>query len=136
MLLERYNIPPLIDQPESANEGRFSLQLRVLEIFASWLGEHRLLEEEPHIAGRLTELLNGVNDPRLTATAESLHQMIERLVIIHLRFKGSFCLFSFMSRHLLHLESWQQLGLPRKQGSPRHTEMSYQKWIQLISRSS
>ena len=92
MLLERYNTPPLIDLPESANEEqivqiRFPLQLRVLEIFASWLEEHRLLEEEPHIAGRLTEFLNGVNDPSLTATAESLHKTIQRLVIIHLRFE-------------------------------------------------
>jgi son of sevenless-like protein len=86
MLLERYHTPPN-DFPDI--EGTewihvsFSLRLRVLEIFAAWLEEHRLLEEEPYIASRLTEFLKGVDDPSLTGTAGLLLQTIERLVIIY-----------------------------------------------------
>ena len=73
MLLEHY-----FAYPSAAH-----YRLRVLEIFTSWLEEHRLLEEEPDIAGRLTEFLTGLNDVSLAKQIQSLLHSIQRLVIFH-----------------------------------------------------
>jgi son of sevenless-like protein len=87
MLLEQYYSPPPKDLPETATvvwiaRVRLPLRLRILEIFSAWLEEHRLLEEEPYIAGRLIEFLNSIDDSSLAGNAESLLQTIQRLVII------------------------------------------------------
>jgi son of sevenless-like protein len=87
MLLERYYTSPPSDLPETASAEwiarvRLPLRLRVLEIFAAWLEEQRLLEEEPHIGSRLMEFLNSVDDASLAGNAESLLQTMQRLVII------------------------------------------------------
>lgn len=50
----------------------------VLTIFTMWLEDHRLLEEEPHIAQRLTNFLNDVIPP-LAVTAKLIVKSIERL---------------------------------------------------------
>lgn len=89
MLLEQYYASPPNNLPETANAEwisrvRFPLRLRILEIFGLWLEEHRLLEEEPHIASRLTDFLKDIDDAFLTRTAESLIKTIQRLVTIHL----------------------------------------------------
>jgi hypothetical protein len=141
MLLERYYAPPPSDLPETANAEwiahvRLPLRLRVLEIFAAWLEEHRLLEEEPCIAGRLVEFLNSIDDAPLTGKAESLLQTIQRLVTIPSVVRDRPANSIFFLRHLLHPASWQQPYLPRKQESLKHTKMTYQRWIPLISWNS
>ncbi|TFK77505.1 ras GEF [Pluteus cervinus] len=85
MLVERYRM----NHPEQAEgaeyedwKERFLLptQKRVLTIFTMWLEDHRLLEEEPHIAGRMTEFLTFIAPPSLLATtAKLIIQSIERL---------------------------------------------------------
>ncbi|TFK41935.1 ras guanine nucleotide exchange factor domain-containing protein [Crucibulum laeve] len=54
-------------------------QKRVLTIFTMWLEDHRLLEEEPHIAGELTKFLALITTPPLAITAKLIVQTIERL---------------------------------------------------------
>jgi hypothetical protein len=137
MLLERYHAPPPSDLPETAIASwiahvRFPRRLRVLETFAAWLEDHRLLDEEPYVAGRLTEFLKNVDDASLTGTAESLLQAIQRLVMTHPLARDRPANKVFVLRHLLRPANWQQPYLPRKQGNLRHTKMSYQRWIQLI----
>ncbi len=53
----------------------------VLTIFTMWLEDHRLLEEEPHIAQLLTDFLNNVTSP-LAMAARLIVKSIERLVSI------------------------------------------------------
>ncbi|KAK0246451.1 ras guanine nucleotide exchange factor domain-containing protein [Armillaria nabsnona] len=50
----------------------------VLTIFTMWLEDHRLLEEEPHIAQLLTDFLNNVTSP-LAVAARLIVKSIERL---------------------------------------------------------
>ncbi|KAK0466321.1 ras guanine nucleotide exchange factor domain-containing protein [Desarmillaria tabescens] len=50
----------------------------VLTVFTMWLEDHRLLEEEPHIAQHLTDFLNDVTPP-LAVTAKLIVKSIERL---------------------------------------------------------
>ncbi|KAK0481525.1 ras guanine nucleotide exchange factor domain-containing protein [Armillaria novae-zelandiae] len=50
----------------------------VLTIFTMWLEDHRLLEEEPHIAQLLTDFLNNVTPP-LAVAARLIVKSIERL---------------------------------------------------------
>ncbi|RDB29470.1 Cell division control protein 25 [Hypsizygus marmoreus] len=54
-------------------------QRRVLMIFTMWLEDHRLLEEEPHIAQRLTEFLRLIVTPPLASMARLLIKTIQRL---------------------------------------------------------
>lgn len=56
-----------------------SIQRTVLTIFTMWLEEHRLLEEEPHIAQRMTGFLRLSVLPPLSTMAKQLMQTIERL---------------------------------------------------------
>lgn len=57
-------------------------QRLVLNIFTIWLQDHRLLEEEPHIAQRLTGFLTQITitTPSLAQKAQLILQSIERLV--------------------------------------------------------
>ncbi|THV06545.1 ras GEF [Dendrothele bispora CBS 962.96] len=54
-------------------------QHEVFTLFTLWLEEHRLLEEEPHIAGRLTEFVNSITTGPHTSVANGIFQTIKRL---------------------------------------------------------
>ncbi|KAF8204304.1 ras guanine nucleotide exchange factor domain-containing protein [Mycena galopus ATCC 62051] len=55
-------------------------QRRTLTLFTMWLQDHRLLEEEPHIAQRLTEFLTKIMQPQsLALTARLIIRSIEDL---------------------------------------------------------
>jgi len=141
MLLEQYYTTPPRDLPETTTvvwiaRVRLPLRLRILEIFSTWLEEHRLLEEEPYIAGRLIEFLNSIDDISLAGNTESLLQTIQRLVIIPSVTKDHTSNSLFTLRLLRHPASWRQPYPLRKQGSPRHTKMSYQRWTHWTSWNS
>jgi son of sevenless len=56
-------------------------QSRVLVVFAMWLQNHELLQEEPHIAQRLTDFLSSILETgEHSSTAKSILQNLERLV--------------------------------------------------------
>ncbi|KAJ7750235.1 ras guanine nucleotide exchange factor domain-containing protein [Mycena metata] len=67
-----------------AEEWREKMQLptqrRTLTLFTMWLQDHRLLEEEPHIAQRLTDFLTHIVSPQpLALTAKLIIRSIEDL---------------------------------------------------------
>ncbi|KAJ7070620.1 ras guanine nucleotide exchange factor domain-containing protein [Mycena amicta] len=69
---------------EQADEWRDKMQLptqrRILTLFTMWLQDHRLLEEEPHIAQRLTDFLTQITQPPpLALTAKLIIRSIEDL---------------------------------------------------------
>ena len=84
MLVQRYHQ----ESPEKLSIAEFQewrnhaigIQKSVLTICAMWLEDHRLLEEEPHIARRMTEFLRLIVLPPLSTMAKQLIQTIERLV--------------------------------------------------------
>lgn len=86
MLVEKYRM----DHPSGINEEEFvewkekcrlPTQRRVLTLFTIWLEDHRLLEEEPHIAQRLTDFLSLITPPApLSPAAKLIMQSIKRLV--------------------------------------------------------
>jgi son of sevenless-like protein len=56
-------------------------QKRVLTALTAWLEDYRLLQEEPHIAQRLTDFLRQIMEPDpLALTARLILQSLERLV--------------------------------------------------------
>ncbi len=56
-------------------------QRTVMTVFTMWLEDHRLLEEEPHIAQKLTDFLNLIPQRNVMATtAKLIMQSIKRLV--------------------------------------------------------
>ncbi|KAJ7269310.1 ras guanine nucleotide exchange factor domain-containing protein [Mycena haematopus] len=85
LLVARYQM----ERPEhltdvQAEEWREKMQLptqrRTLTLFTMWLQDHRLLEEEPHIAQRLTDFLNKIMQPQsLALTAKLIIRSIEDL---------------------------------------------------------
>jgi len=84
MLTERFHLKPpkSLTEPERRDwkvNLRLPVQKRVLEVFSIWLEENRLLEEEPHIAKRLTDFLSCVNGSPLQVTAEAIIKTVERL---------------------------------------------------------
>lgn len=84
MIVDRYRD----DHPKDLSSHEFDIwrrhsiasQRRVLMTLTLWLEDHRLLEEEPHIAQRLTNFLNLITTPPLAAEATRLLESIERLV--------------------------------------------------------
>ncbi|KAJ7687418.1 ras guanine nucleotide exchange factor domain-containing protein [Mycena rosella] len=77
VLVARYHM----DRPEhltdeQAEEWRERMQLptqrRTLTLFTMWLQDHRLLEEEPHIAQRLTDFLKHIVQPQPLALTAKL----------------------------------------------------------------
>lgn len=86
MLVDIYRM----DHPDDLTDSEFQewkekcllpKQRLVLTIFTIWLEDHRLLEEEPHIAQRLTDFLNLITTPApLALTAKLIIQSVERLV--------------------------------------------------------
>ncbi|KAF8665435.1 hypothetical protein AX16_000454 [Volvariella volvacea WC 439] len=85
MLVERYRF----DDPQNVSDAEYEewkekrqipTRQRVLVIFTMWLEDHRLLQEEPHIAQRLTNFLQSIVAPLpLATTAKLILQSIERL---------------------------------------------------------
>lgn len=85
LLLDRFSMtrPDNLNQVEVEDWKRRCLiptQRHVLDVFNLWLEEHRLLEEDPHIAQRLPDFIRQVATPRLPAEGQALLQNIERLV--------------------------------------------------------
>jgi len=85
MLLDRYHTPPPNNLSDSACAEwiigvRLPLRLRVLEVVNAWLEDHRLLEEEPHIARRLSHFLRNLDDQALSGTAERILETLKSLV--------------------------------------------------------
>jgi son of sevenless len=86
LLVEQYES----DHPAGLNSVQFEewkekrmrmVQNRVLTLFTMWLEDHGLLDEEPHIAGRLTNFLSLIVAPHpLALTAKLILQDVERLV--------------------------------------------------------
>lgn len=84
MLVERYGK----ESPENLTTVQFQgwrnraigIQQSVLTICTMWLEDHRLLEEEPDTAQRMTEFLRLIILPPLSTLAKQLIQTIERLV--------------------------------------------------------
>jgi son of sevenless-like protein len=89
MLVARYHMERPEDlTAEQADEWRDKMQLptqrRTLTLFTMWLQDHRLLEEEPHIAQRLTDFLTHIMQPQpLALTAKLIIRSIEDLVSIY-----------------------------------------------------
>ncbi|KAK7063870.1 ras guanine nucleotide exchange factor domain-containing protein [Favolaschia claudopus] len=85
LLVARYNMErPEHLTDEQADEWRDKMQLptqrRTLTLFTMWLQDHRLLEEEPHIAQRLTDFLQSIMQPQsLALTAKLIVRSIEDL---------------------------------------------------------
>ncbi|KAJ7116791.1 ras guanine nucleotide exchange factor domain-containing protein [Mycena crocata] len=85
MLVARYHMErPEHLTDEQAEEWREKMQLptqrRTLTLFTMWLHDHRLLEEEPHIAQRLTDFLVHIVQPQpLALTAKLIIRSIEDL---------------------------------------------------------
>ncbi|KAJ7361302.1 ras guanine nucleotide exchange factor domain-containing protein [Mycena albidolilacea] len=85
LLVARYHM----ERPEhltdgQAEEWREKMQLptqrRTLTLLTMWLQDHRLLEEEPHIAQRLTDFLRKIMQPQsLALTAKLIIRSIEDL---------------------------------------------------------
>ncbi|KAJ6486221.1 ras guanine nucleotide exchange factor domain-containing protein [Mycena vitilis] len=85
LLVARYHMErPEHLTDEQVDEWREKMQLptqrRTLTLFTMWLQDHRLLEEEPHIAQRLTDFLAKITTPQpLALTAKLIIRSIEDL---------------------------------------------------------
>jgi hypothetical protein len=87
LLVEQYEM----DHPATLTTTEFEewkekrlrpTQGRVLTVFTMWLEDFGLLEDEPHIAGRLTNFLQLIlTPPSLALSAKLILQSVERLVI-------------------------------------------------------
>jgi son of sevenless len=85
MLIEIYRMEPPKNLSAAELEDwkdKFCLptQRLVLTLFAMWLEDHRLLEEEPHIAGRLTEFVKHNTTSTFSSMAKGIVDTIARLV--------------------------------------------------------
>jgi hypothetical protein len=82
--LYRMDSPAGVNQMEFREwrEKRFHpTRKRVLTVLTMWLEDHGLLQEEPHIAQRLTDFLTQIVEPSpLALTAKLMLQSLERLV--------------------------------------------------------
>ncbi|KAL1762527.1 ras guanine nucleotide exchange factor domain-containing protein [Schizophyllum commune] len=86
MLAARYYMEPPVEYATHAaaihdwtQKLLLPTQGRVLTVLTIWLEDHRLLEEEPHIAGRLTDLLSTITTQPHVWTARLMLQSLERL---------------------------------------------------------
>ncbi|KXN88925.1 Cell division control protein 25 [Leucoagaricus sp. SymC.cos] len=73
---EDLNVLELEDWLERV-QGR--TQRKVLEIFSDWLQAHRLLEQEPHIAGRLTDFLQSITSGPNNKVSKLIQERIKDL---------------------------------------------------------
>ncbi|KDR85609.1 hypothetical protein GALMADRAFT_54074 [Galerina marginata CBS 339.88] len=83
LLVDRFNMK----SPKSLTDSEYKdwkanlrepMRRKVLEVFSRWLEEHRLLEEEPYIAQRLTEFLSTLLPPH-DVTGNEIVKTIDRL---------------------------------------------------------
>ncbi|KAF9486355.1 ras GEF [Pholiota conissans] len=84
ILTERYNARPPQNLSENEYEDwkeswREPTRKRILDIFNIWLEDHRLLEEEPHLARPLTEYLRTITEPPHNVHANAIIKTLERL---------------------------------------------------------
>ncbi|KAJ7204466.1 ras guanine nucleotide exchange factor domain-containing protein [Mycena pura] len=84
LLVKRYHMEcPEGLTDEQAEEWQQGMQLptqrRILALFHMWLEDHRLLEEEPHIAQHLTKFLTQITQPSLALAAKLIIGKIEDL---------------------------------------------------------
>ncbi|KAG6810911.1 hypothetical protein H0H92_009841 [Tricholoma furcatifolium] len=83
LLVETYEMDPPKDLTPAESDGwkkhLVTTQTRVLEVFTLWLTDHRLLQDDAHIARRLTEFLRGIQSPPLASAARLLGRQIDRL---------------------------------------------------------
>ena len=85
MLVEAYRME---DQPkdlataeiEEWKQHLIATQKRVLEVFGLWLINHRLLEDDAHIAQKLTGFLERIKAPPLAMASRLLETEIQSLV--------------------------------------------------------
>lgn len=84
-LIEYYNLL----EPDGLNvaelddwleRGRGRTQRKVLEIFGDWLQANCLLEQEPNIAGRLTEFLKSITPGPNNKLSKLIQEQIKDLV--------------------------------------------------------
>ena len=122
LLVERYQM----DHPASLSTEEFEewkekklrpTQKRVLTILTMWLEDHKLLDEEPHMAQQLTEFLSLIVAPEpLATTAKLIAECLKRLVNIFrlslLHFSDAYILY----RHSL---SRNRHGLPLALGGTK-----------------
>jgi son of sevenless-like protein len=86
MLVEQYELAQpanltMAEIQEWQERRMRPVQERVLTVLTTWLEDHWLLEEEPHIAGRLASFLKQIVAPTsLVLTAQLMLKDLERLV--------------------------------------------------------
>lgn len=84
LLLDRFSMsrPDNLNELEVEDWKKRSLiptQRHVLDVFKLWLEDHRLLEEDPHIAARLPDFIRHVATPRLPSEGQALLTRVEQL---------------------------------------------------------
>jgi hypothetical protein len=119
-------------------EKRFRpTQKRILTILTMWLEDFRLLQEEPHIAQRLTDFLVQIGDPpSLALTAQLILRSLERLVRVSSRL--TYTLTVDNPPRLLQLlpQVFCPLSLLANVGRRNLTRTNFLEWIPLISRNN
>lgn len=131
LLVERYQM----DHPAGLSSEEFDewkekklrpTQHRVLTVLTMWLGDHRLLDEEPHMARSLTEFLSLIVTPPLAITAKLMLQTLERLVSMLICTASiNKPTYMFWLRHL-HDRTLLNQKLPLGEGrNPKCTKMTF-----------
>jgi son of sevenless len=87
MLLDRFSMTRpdnLLELEVEDWKKRFlqTTQRHVLAVFSLWLEDHRMLEDDRHIAQRIPDFVTQVAMPRLQPESQALMQAFERLVRI------------------------------------------------------
>lgn len=136
MLVDRYRSdhPPDLTGPEFDDWKEKLLlptQRLVLAIFTMWLQDHRLLEEEPHIAKRLTDFLDLIVAPApLASAAKLIIQTVERLVSFLPIYPCVHYMILFFHRHLPTPPNCPLSSLLENAGNPGRTGMTCYDSIQ------
>jgi son of sevenless len=89
------------DHDEWKDKRLYPTQRHILKLFRMWLQDFRLLEEEPNIAGRLTEFLHPIKSPQWQAHhASQIVEAIKELVCVF-----PLCFYSFIVANFANLLS-------------------------------
>lgn len=85
VLVGYYNLPQpddlnAFEQEDWLERAQGRTQRKVLEIFSDWLQANHLLEQEPHIAGRLQEFLQSITAGPNHKISELIQERIKDLV--------------------------------------------------------
>jgi len=83
-LVEYYDLPEqeglnVAELEDWLERGRGRTQRKVLEIFGDWLQANHLLEQEPNIAGRLTEFLKSITSGPSSKLSKLIQDQIKDL---------------------------------------------------------